>query len=54
MNSWDDFIDALGRLPAWAQYRAQLRMQDMVRTSLQLAACGVPYPHELPPITAQN
>ena len=42
MNSWDDFVLALGnRWPAWYQYRLQLQFSDLVRTKLQLAAVGV-------------
>jgi hypothetical protein len=49
IRSWDDFVDALGSMPAWAQYRNHLRVQDMVRTHEQLNKLGVPYPHEEPP-----
>jgi cysteinyl-tRNA synthetase len=45
IRSWDDFVDALGSMPAWAQYRAQLRVQEMVKTAEQLAQYGVSYPH---------
>ena len=48
IRSWDDFVDALGSMPAWAQYRNHLRVQDMVRTHEQLNKLGVPYPHEEP------
>jgi len=46
IRSWDDFVDALGSMPAWAQYRNQLRVQDMVKTAEQLSRYGVSYPHE--------
>jgi hypothetical protein len=48
IRSWDDFVDALGSMPAWAQYRNHLRVQDMVRTHEQLNNLGVPYPHAEP------
>jgi hypothetical protein len=46
IKSWDDFVDALGSMPVWAQYRNQLRVQDIVKTHEQLNKLGVPYPHE--------
>jgi len=48
IRSWDDFVDALGSMPAWAQYRNHLRVQDMMRTHEQLNKLGVPYPHQEP------
>jgi hypothetical protein len=46
MNGWDKFMDQLSAMPEWAQYAAQRKMQDMVRTAEQLAKLGVPYPHD--------
>jgi hypothetical protein len=48
IKSWDDFVDALGSMPAWAQYRNHLRVQDMMRTAEQLQKLGVSYPHQEP------
>jgi hypothetical protein len=48
IKSWDDFVDALCSMPAWAQYRNLLRVQGMMRTHEQLNKLGVPYPHEEP------
>lgn len=48
IKSWDEFVDSLGSLPPWAQYRNQLCVQDMVRTHEQLNKLGVPYPHQEP------
>lgn len=51
MNSWDDFVAALGhRWPAWHQYKLQLQFADMVHTKLQLAAFGV----TLPPVATET
>jgi hypothetical protein len=46
MKSWDDFMDALGSKPEWAQYADQLRVQNMVKTAEQLSRFGVSYPTE--------
>jgi hypothetical protein len=45
MTSWDDYLEALGAKPAWAQYADQKIVENMVKTAEQLAAYGVSYPH---------
>lgn len=57
-SNWDEFMDALGRKPAWAQYQDQRRVETMidniVRTRQQLARYGVPYPERDPDAYADS
>ena len=48
IKSWDDFVEAIGSMPAWVQYRNQIRVRDMMRTHEQLSRLGVQYPHQEP------
>jgi hypothetical protein len=48
IRSWDDYVDALGEMPDWAQYAAQQRIRNLINTDLQLQRFGVSYPHSEP------
>jgi len=35
-------------MPEWAQYKAKLSIQDLMRTHEQLLKLGIEYPHKEP------
>jgi hypothetical protein len=48
MKSWDDYIEALGRLDRADSLRARIKIMNLFGTEAQLLKMGVPYPHTYP------
>jgi hypothetical protein len=48
MKSWDDYIEALGKLDHHDTLRARVKILNLLGTEAQLLKMGVPYPHTYP------